>query len=452
MKNYAPISDIKAREVLDSRGNPTVEVDVACAGVYASAIVPSGASTGAFEACELRDGDKNRYMGKGVLKAVENVNKIIAESLYDNNCFSQVDIDNALIALDGTKNKSKLGANAILAVSLAAAKAAAKYQDLELFQYLGGMFGHTLPVPMMNVINGGAHADNNINLQEFMIMPVGAKTFSEALRWCTEVYHTLKSLLKADGYSTAVGDEGGFAPNLHTHEEALDFLVKAIKEAGYNPTTNGDKAIAICLDAASSELYCDKCKMYIFKKFKKAIEEKRPGFEKYANLKYEFTSDEFVTYYGHLIEKYPIISIEDSHDENDWDGFIKMKKLYGHKVQLVGDDLIVTNPIYIKEAIKKNAINASLIKINQIGSLTETIEAIKLTQDANMIPVISHRSGETEDTFIADLAVAFNTGEIKTGSLSRTDRIAKYNRLLKIEQELGSKAKYEGYKTFTNLK
>lgn len=453
------IQKINAYEVLDSRGNPTVKVELYTEKTFAEALVPSGASTGSKEALELRDKntkyEKNWYGGKGVQTACDNANNIIGPKLIGIEVSNQFEIDKLMLKLDGTSTKSKLGANAILAISLACAKAAANEMNLPLYEYLAKLDNrkpYKMPVPMLNVINGGEHASNTIDFQEFMIMPLGAETFKEALQMANFVFHTLAKLLKEAGHGTQVGDEGGFAPNLHTHEEALDFLVKAIKEAGYNPTTNGDKAVAICLDAASSELYCDKCKMYIFKKFKKAIEEKRPGFEKYANLKYEFTSDEFVTYYGHLIEKYPIISIEDSHDENDWDGFIKMKKLYGHKVQLVGDDLIVTNPIYIKEAIKKNAINASLIKINQIGSLTETIEAIKLTQDANMIPVISHRSGETEDTFISDLAVAFNTGEIKTGSLSRTDRIAKYNRLLKIEQELGSKAKYEGYKTFTNLK
>lgn len=431
MKNYAPISDIKAREVLDSRGNPTVEVDVACAGVYASAIVPSGASTGAFEACELRDGDKNRYMGKGVLKAVENVNKIIAESLYDNNCFSQVDIDNALIALDGTKNKSKLGANAILAVSLAAAKAAAKYQDLELFQYLGGMFGHTLPVPMMNVINGGAHADNNINLQEFMIMPVGAKTFSEALRWCTEVYHTLKSLLKADGYSTAVGDEGGFAPNLENDEAALKYLVKSIEKAGYKPYID----FMIAMDPATTELY----------DHAKAAKKNGYYFWKTGEVK---TADEMVDFWEDLVNKYPIISLEDGLAEEDWEGWIKLKARLGDRVQLVGDDLFVTNTERIKKGIEKDCANSVLIKINQIGTLTETLNAIEMAQKNGWTAIVSHRSGESEDVTIADIVVATNAGQIKTGAPCRTDRVAKYNQLLRIEEALGSYAVYAGKKAF----
>ena len=431
MKNYAPISDIKAREVLDSRGNPTVEVDVACAGVYASAIVPSGASTGAFEACELRDGDKNRYMGKGVLKAVENVNKIIAESLYDNNCFSQVDIDNALIALDGTKNKSKLGANAILAVSLAAAKAAAKYQDLELFQYLGGMFGHTLPVPMMNVINGGAHADNNINLQEFMIMPVGAKTFSEALRWCTEVYHTLKSLLKADGYSTAVGDEGGFAPNLENDEAALKYLVKAIEKAGYKPYID----FMIAMDPATTELY----------DHAKAAKKNGYYFWKTGEVK---TADEMVDFWEDLVNKYPIISLEDGLAEEDWEGWVKLKAKLGDRVQLVGDDLFVTNTERIKKGIEKDCANSVLIKINQIGTLTETLNAIEMAQKNGWTAIVSHRSGESEDVTIADIVVATNAGQIKTGAPCRTDRVAKYNQLLRIEEALGSYAVYAGKKAF----
>ena len=431
MKNYAPISDIKAREVLDSRGNPTVEVDVACAGVYASAIVPSGASTGAFEACELRDGDKNRYMGKGVLKAVENVNKIIAESLYDNNCFSQVDIDNALIALDGTKNKSKLGANAILAVSLAAAKAAAKYQDLELFQYLGGMFGHTLPVPMMNVINGGAHADNNINLQEFMIMPVGAKTFSEALRWCTEVYHTVKSLLKADGYSTAVGDEGGFAPNLENDEAALKYLVKAIEKAGYKPYID----FMIAMDPATTELY----------DHAKAAKKNGYYFWKTGEVK---TADEMVDFWEDLVNKYPIISLEDGLAEEDWEGWVKLKARLGDRVQLVGDDLFVTNTERIKKGIEKDCANSVLIKINQIGTLTETLNAIEMAQKNGWTAIVSHRSGESEDVTIADIVVATNAGQIKTGAPCRTDRVAKYNQLLRIEEALGSYAVYAGKKAF----
>ena len=453
------ITKINAYEVLDSRGNPTVKVELYTENAFSEALVPSGASTGSKEALELRDKgtkyERNWFGGKGVQTAVDNLNNIIAPALIGKEVKNQFEIDKLMSSLDGTSTKSKLGANAILAVSLACAKASAIEKNIPLYEYLASLDNrkaYKLPVPMLNVINGGEHASNTIDFQEFMIMPIGAKTFKEALQMANHVFHTLAKLLKKAGHGTQVGDEGGFAPNLRTHEEALEFLVNAIKESGYQPATSGENAIAICLDAASSELYCSKCNKYIFKKFKNAIESKRAGFEEYENSKYEFTSDEFVKYYGELINKFPIISIEDSHDENDWRGFEQMRRAYGNKVQLVGDDLIVTNPLYIKEAIKRNAINASLIKINQIGSLSETIEAIKLTQEANMIPVISHRSGETEDTFIADLAVAFNTGEIKTGSLSRTDRVAKYNRLLKIEMELGNNAKYEGRKSFTNLK
>ncbi|MDD1359836.1 phosphopyruvate hydratase [Metamycoplasma hyosynoviae] len=453
------IVKINAYEVLDSRGNPTIKVELTTEKAYAEALVPSGASTGSKEALELRDKgtkyEKNWFGGKGVQTAVDNVNNIIAKKLIEKCSLQQAEIDKLMIELDGTPTKSKLGANAILGVSLAVAKAAAIEKELPLYEYLASLDSrkaYKLPVPMLNVINGGEHASNTIDFQEFMIMPLGAKTFKEALQVANFVFHTLAKLLKKAGHGTQVGDEGGFAPNLHTHEEALEFLVNAIKEAGFMPATSGDKAVAIALDAASSELYCQKSGKYIFKKFKNAIETNVPGFEKYKAMKYEFTSDEFVEYYGHLISQFPIISIEDSHDENDWQGFANMVKKFGDKVQLVGDDLIVTNPHYIKEAIQKHAINASLIKINQIGTVSETIDAIKLTQNANMIPVVSHRSGETEDTFIADLAVAFNTGEIKTGSLSRTDRIAKYNRLLKIEAELGKNAKYEGRKAFTNLK
>ncbi|MDC8919160.1 phosphopyruvate hydratase [Metamycoplasma hyosynoviae] len=453
------IVKINAYEVLDSRGNPTIKVELTTEKAYAEALVPSGASTGSKEALELRDKgtkyEKNWFGGKGVQTAVDNVNNIIAKKLIGKCSLQQAEIDKLMIELDGTPTKSKLGANAILGVSLAVAKAAAIEKELPLYEYLASLDSrkaYKLPVPMLNVINGGEHASNTIDFQEFMIMPLGAKTFKEALQVANFVFHTLAKLLKKAGHGTQVGDEGGFAPNLHTHEEALEFLVNAIKEAGFMPATSGDKAVAIALDAASSELYCQKSGKYIFKKFKNAIETNVPGFEKYKAMKYEFTSDEFVEYYGHLISQFPIISIEDSHDENDWQGFANMVKKFGDKVQLVGDDLIVTNPHYIKEAIQKHAINASLIKINQIGTVSETIDAIKLTQNANMIPVVSHRSGETEDTFISDLAVAFNTGEIKTGSLSRTDRIAKYNRLLKIEAELGKNAKYEGRKAFTNLK
>ncbi|AZG68931.1 phosphopyruvate hydratase [Mycoplasma struthionis] len=453
------IVKIFAYEVLDSRGNPTVKVELTTEKAYAEALVPSGASTGSKEALELRDkGSKyegNWFGGKGVQLAVDNVNTLIANALVNKEVSNQFELDQIMLDLDGTATKSKLGANAVLAVSLAIAKAAAKEKGVQLYDYLASLDNrdaYKLPVPMLNVINGGEHASNTIDFQEFMIMPLGAKTFKEAMQVANFVFHTLAKLLKKAGHGTQVGDEGGFAPNLHTHEEALDFLVNAIKEAGYTPATSGENAVAICLDAASSELYNAEEGKYIFKKFKKALDEKRPGFEKYADHKYSFTSDEFVEYYGSLIAKYPIISIEDSHDENDWEGFVKMNQKYGSHVQLVGDDLVVTNPKYIEMAIDKKAINATLIKINQIGSLSETIKAIKMSQEAGFVPVISHRSGETEDTFISDLAVAFNTGEIKTGSLSRTDRVAKYNRLLRIEIELGDKAKYEGRKSFINLK
>ncbi|AWX69321.1 phosphopyruvate hydratase [[Mycoplasma] anseris] len=452
------IIKINAYEVLDSRGNPTVKVELTTKKAYAEALVPSGASTGSKEALELRDKgtkyENNWYGGKGVQTAVDNINNIIAPALIGKNSKKQAELDQLMIDLDKTRTKSNLGANAILAVSMALAKVSAIEKNIPLYQYLASLEKRTaykLPVPMLNVINGGAHASNTIDFQEFMIMPIGAKTFKQALQMANFVFHTLAKLLKKAGHGTQVGDEGGFAPNLKTHEEALEFLVEAIKEAGFVPATSGKKAIAICLDAAASELYNPETKKYVFKKFKNAIEAKRPGFEKLSNMKYEFTSDELIEYYGHLIKDYPIISIEDSHNEDDWYGFIKMERKYGSKVQLVGDDLIVTNPKYIELAIQKHAINASLIKINQIGTITETIKAITMSQEANYVPVISHRSGETEDTFIADLAVAFNTGEIKTGSLSRTDRIAKYNRLLKIEQELGEKAKFEGLNSLHNI-
>ena len=453
------ITKILAYEVLDSRGNPTVKVELNTEKHFVEAMVPSGASTGSKEALELRDKntkyEKNWFGGKGVQTAVDNINNILAPKLIGKDVLKQKELDEFLLKEDGTETKSKLGANALLALSCAFAKAAAKEKNLELYEYLASIDSrkpYKLPVPMLNVINGGEHASNTIDFQEFMIMPLGAKSFKEAMQVANFVFHTLAKLLKKHGYGTQVGDEGGFAPNLHTHEEALEFLVNAIKEAGFNPSTKGEKAVGICLDSAASELYNEDKKKYIFKKFKAAIENKPEEYAKYKNYKYEFSSKELIDYYKSLIEKFPIISIEDSHHEDDWDGFVAMKKLFGNKVQLVGDDLIVTNPKYIKEAIKKDAINASLIKINQIGTISETIEAIKLTQGANMIPVISHRSGETEDTFIADLAVAFNCGEIKTGSLSRTDRIAKYNRLLKIEMLLGKDGKYEGRATFTNLK
>ncbi|MCV3753689.1 phosphopyruvate hydratase [Mycoplasma enhydrae] len=455
------IQKIYAYEVLDSRGNPTVKVELSTKKAFAEALVPSGASTGSKEALELRDKgtkyENNWYGGKGVQNACDYVNNELSKLLIGKDVKNQKTIDKLMIKSDGTETKSKYGANAILAVSLAVAKAAAMELKKPLYEYLATLAGKdtngfSLPVPMLNVINGGEHASNTIDFQEFMIMPIGAKTFKCALQMANKVFHTLAKLLKNAGHGTQVGDEGGFAPNLHTHEEALDFLVKAIKEAGFNPATSGENAIAICLDAASSEIYDKKAKKYIFKKFKQALVEKREGFEKYSQNKYEFSSQELVEYFGKLINNYPIMSIEDSHHEDDWQGFIKMNEAYGKKVQLVGDDLIVTNPKYIKMAINKKAINASLIKINQIGSLTETFKAIQMSQDANLVPVISHRSGETEDTFIADLAVAFSTGEIKTGSVSRTDRIAKYNRLIKIEDELQQKGIYPGLKAFNNLK
>ncbi|AZZ65775.1 phosphopyruvate hydratase [Metamycoplasma phocicerebrale] len=455
------IKKIYAYEVLDSRGNPTVKVELSTKKAFAEALVPSGASTGSKESLELRDKgtkyENNWFGGKGVQNACNHINNEIANLLIGKDVKNQELIDQLMIEVDGTETKSRFGANAILAVSLAVAKAAAMEAKKPLYEYLASLkklntSKFYLPVPMLNVINGGEHASNTIDFQEFMIMPIGAKTFKEALQMANKVFHTLAKLLKKAGHGTQVGDEGGFAPNLHTHEEALDFLVKAIKEAGFNPATSGENSIAICLDAASSEIYNEKTKKYVFKKFKKAIDENREGFSKYAKNKYEFSSDELVKYYGKLINKYPIISIEDSHHEDDWEGFIKMNKEYGNKIQLVGDDLIVTNPKYIQMAIDKKAINASLIKINQIGSLTETIKAIRMSQEANLVPVISHRSGETEDTFIADLAVAFSTGEIKTGSMSRTDRIAKYNRLIKIEDELKQKGIYPGLKAFNNIK
>lgn len=455
------IKKIYAYEVLDSRGNPTVKVELTTKKAFAEALVPSGASTGSKEALELRDKntkyENNWFGGKGVQTACDHINNEISKLLVGIDVKKQEIIDNLMIQADGTETKSKFGANAILAVSLACAKAAAIESKKPLYEYLASLKNidnnvFSLPVPMLNVINGGEHASNTIDFQEFMIMPIGAKTFKESLQMANKVFHTLAKLLKKAGHGTQVGDEGGFAPNLHTHEEALDFLVNAIKEAGFNPATSGEKAIGICLDAACSELYNNETKTYIFKKFKKALLEKRSGFEAYAKNKYEFSSEELVEYFGHLIENYPIISIEDSHHEDDWDGFVLMRKKFGKKVQLVGDDLIVTNPKYIQMAIDKKAINASLIKINQIGSLTETIKAIQMSQQANLVPVISHRSGETEDTFIADLAVAFSTNEIKTGSMSRTDRIAKYNRLLKIEDELKEKGIYLGSKAFSNLK
>ena len=410
------IIDIYAREVLDSRGNPTVEVEVTLdSGVVGRAIVPSGASTGEREALELRDGDKKRFLGKGVLKAVDNVNNVIAPELVGLYADDQVAIDNALLKLDGTPFKKKLGANAMLGVSLACARAAAEAYGLPLYRYLGGVNAKVLPVPMMNVINGGAHADNGLDFQEFMIIPE-AETFSKRLQIGSEVFHHLKSVLNKAGYHTGVGDEGGFAPNLNTNEEALELLIKAINEAGYTP----GKDVNFAIDVAASEFYENG--IYNLKG---------------ANLK--LTTDELIDYYQTLLDKYPIISIEDAVDENDWEGFQKMTKKYGNKIQLVGDDLFVTNKKYLQKGIDMQAGNAILIKINQIGTITETIDTINLAKQNGYNTIISHRSGETEDTSIADLAVGLNLGQIKTGSLSRTDRTCKYNELLRIEEKLENK-------------
>jgi len=418
------IVEVFAREILDSRGNPTVEVDVFLeSGVWGRAAVPSGASTGEHEAIELRDKDENRYGGKGVLNAVNNVNETIAEELIGEDATEQTYIDNLLVELDGTKNKANLGANAILGVSLATAKAAANAMDLPLYQYLGGVNAKTLPVPMMNIINGGAHADNNVDVQEFMIMPAGAPTFSEALRMGTEVFHSLKSVLKNKNYNTAVGDEGGFAPDLKSNEEALQVIMEAIDKANYKA---GDD-LFICLDPASSEFYDTAKKKYVLKS------ENR-----------ELSSEEMVAYYADLCKRYPIISIEDGLDENDWEGWNFLTSELGDKIQLVGDDLLVTNTEKLKRAIDSNIANSILIKVNQIGTLTETLDAIEMAKCAGYTSVISHRSGETEDATIADIAVATNAGQIKTGSLSRSDRIAKYNQLLRIEEMLGDVAVYPG--------
>lgn len=424
------IIDIYAREVLDSRGNPTVEVEVYTeAGAMGSAIVPSGASTGVHEAVELRDNDEKRFLGKGVETAVDNVNLEIADELVGWDVFDQVGIDNYLIELDGTENKSRLGANAILGVSLAVAKAAADENGQRLFEYIGGVNGKTLPVPMMNILNGGQHADNNVDIQEFMIMPVGGENFKESLRIGTEVFHNLKNVLKSRKLNTAVGDEGGFAPNLESNEEALQTIVEAIKKAGYEP----GKDVMIAIDAAASEFYED-------------------GKYNMAGDNAVRSSDEMIEYYKNLVEKYPIISIEDGLAEDDWDGWKKLTKELGSKIQLVGDDLFVTNVKRLQKGIEMGVCNSILIKLNQIGTLTETLDAIELAKRHGYTAVISHRSGETEDTTIADVAVATNAGQIKTGSTSRTDRICKYNQLLRIEDMLESTAVYDGIKTFYNLR
>ena len=418
------ITAIHSRQILDSRGNPTLEAEVFCEdGSFGRAAVPSGASTGIHEASELRDGDQNIYLGRGVLTAVENVNTVIAEAVVGIEVTDQAEIDLAMIEADGSPNKSSLGANAILAVSLASAHAAAQASNLPLFQYLGGAGARTLPVPMMNILNGGEHADNLIDFQEFMVMPVGAESFSEALRMGTEIFHNLKSLLKDKNYGTNVGDEGGFAPNIGSNEEALEIVLQSIKKAGYTP----GKDVCIAIDAAMTELYDSKAGLYTMKSSGQS-----------------YTSDEMINFWSEWVDKYPIISIEDGLAEDDWKGWSKLNSLIGHKVQLVGDDLFVTNVKRVERGIKEKSANSVLIKVNQIGSLTETITTVHKAQKNGMTCVMSHRSGETEDTTIADLAVALNTGQIKTGSLSRSDRMAKYNQLIRIEEMLGNSAVFNG--------
>ena len=430
MKDYLEIVEVVARQILDSRCFPTVEVEIYLEdGTMGRAAVPSGASTGMYEAVELRDGNKDYYLGKGVLNAVKNVNEIIAEKLVGYNVFDQVAIDKMLIDLDGTENKGKLGANAILGVSLAVAKAAANALGLPLYRYIGGVNGKVLPVPMMNILNGGSHADNSVDLQEFMIMPAGADTFSNALKMCAEVYHTLKKLLNDKGYSTGIGDEGGFAPDLKSNREALDVIVEAIKKAGYTPGLD----MFIAIDAASSEYYED---------------------GKYV-LEHEgktFTSEEMVKFFEDWVNEYPIISIEDSMAEEDWEGWKLITESLGEKVQLVGDDLFVTNTKRLEKGIEMGVANSILIKLNQIGTLTETLNAIEMANRAGYTAVVSHRSGETEDTTIADLVVAVNAGQIKTGAPARSERVAKYNQLLRIEEELGDVAQFRGKKAFFNIK
>lgn len=424
------IEQVWAREIMDSRGNPTIEAEVILEdGTQGRAAVPSGASTGENEAVEMRDGDKSRYLGKGVLNAVKNVNDVIGRELEGLDCLDQTLIDKTMIDLDGTENKSKLGANALLAVSLANARAAASFQEMPLYRYIGGANAKVLPVPMMNILNGGAHADNNVDFQEFMVMPVGAKSFSEALRCGAEIFHNLKTVLKSRDYSTSVGDEGGFAPNLKSNEEAVETILEAIDKAGYKAGEN----VMLALDPASSEFYKDG--KYIFKKSDNR----------------ELSSDEMAAYWADWCAKYPIISIEDGMAENDWDGWKNLNGKVGDKVQLVGDDLFVTNVKFLQKGIDEHAANSILIKVNQIGTLTETLDAIELARTNNMTAVISHRSGETEDSFIADLAVATNAGQIKTGSLCRSDRIAKYNQLLRIEEDLGESAVYPGRKAFYQI-
>jgi enolase len=428
---YLEIDSIFAREIIDSRGNPTVEVDVVTAdGSLGRAAVPSGASTGAFEAVELRDGDEDRYLGKGVQKAVDNVNNVIANEVEGMNVYDQVAIDNLMIKLDGTHNKGNLGANAILGVSLAVAKAAAESLGLSLYQYIGGVNAKVLPVPMMNIINGGEHADNSVNIQEFMIMPVSANSFKTALRMCAEVFHNLKKVLKDKGYSTAVGDEGGFAPNLKTDEEAIQVILEAVEKAGYKP---GDD-FRIAIDAAATEMYQEDG-TYLFWK---------------SNIK--MTREEMVDFWEDWANKYPIISLEDGLSEDDWEGWKLLTERIGDKIQLVGDDLFVTNTKRLKKGIDLEVSNSILIKVNQIGTLTETLDAIQMANRAGFTAVVSHRSGETEDSTIADIAVAINAGQIKTGAPSRTDRVCKYNQLLRIEEKLGEAAQFQGLDVWFNLK
>ena len=425
------IVDVYGREVLDSRGNPTVEVEVVLDdGAFGRATVPSGASTGQFEAVELRDGDEDRYCGKGVERAVAHVNEEIADAMVGLDACNQREIDAELLALDGTDNKAKLGANAILGTSLAVAKAAAESCELTLYSYIGGVNGHMLPTPMMNVLNGGAHADNNVDFQEFMIMPVGADTFAEALRWCAEIYHTLKGVIKEKGYSTGVGDEGGFAPNLSSNEEPLQLLVEACEKAGYAP----GEEIRFAMDPASTEFFDAEKGVYVL-----------------AGEGKTFTSEQMVDYWEQLVDKYPIVSLEDGMAEEDWDGWKMLTERIGDRVQLVGDDLFVTNAARLQKGIDMGVANAILIKVNQIGSLTETLDTIELAKTHGYTCVVSHRSGETEDTTIADLSVAVNAGQIKTGAPCRTDRVAKYNQLIRIEEELGSSAYYAGADAFYSI-
>ncbi|MFH1131608.1 MAG: phosphopyruvate hydratase [Pseudomonadota bacterium] len=422
------ISSVYAREILDSRGNPTLEAEVQTEdGVFGIAAVPSGASTGEFEALELRDGDKRRYLGKGVLKAVGNVNKRIAPIVVGRNVADQIEIDRAMIELDGTPDKSSLGANALMGVSLAVARAAAQVQDTPLYRYLGGVGACRLPVPMMNILNGGQHADNNVDIQEFMIVPFGFERFDEALRGGVEVFHTLKAVLKERGLKTSVGDEGGFAPDLANNEDAVTLIMEAIERAGYEPC----KHFALAIDAAASEFYDEKTNKYVLKSDNSAM-----------------TSSELVDYWTQLVDKYPIISLEDGMAEGDWAGFAKLTDRIGNRVQIVGDDLFVTNPVRIAQGIEKNVANSVLIKVNQIGTLTETMEAVFMTHRCGWTTIISHRSGETSDTFIADLAVATGSGQIKTGATSRSDRISKYNQLLRINDSLGPSGLYVGAKAF----